>query len=132
MGSRQYERRRTYLQPYEQSSGSDWYKARQMPFTRIYRLLKRYNPDYVVVLSGDHIYKMDYSKMVERHKAVGAACTISVMEVPWSEASRFGIMSVDENDSSRSSQRSPRSPRAIWRPWHLRLHLEDPAAVSGG
>ena len=70
-----------------------------------------------MILSGDHIYKMDYSKMVERHKAVGAACTISVMEVPWSEASRFGIMSVDENDLITEFAEKPRSPRAIWRPW---------------
>ena len=58
-----------------------------------------YDPEYVLVLSGDHIYKMDYSDMLRRHKAANAACTISVMEVPWSEASRFGIMNVDGDDN---------------------------------
>ena len=71
-----------------------------------------YDPEYVVILSGDHIYKMDYSKMVERHKAVGAACTISVMEVPWSEASRFGIMSVDENDLITEFAEKPKEPKS--------------------
>ena len=65
-----------------------------------------------MILSGDHIYKMDYSKMVERHKAVGAACTISVMEVPWSEASRFGIMSVDENDLITEFAEKPKEPKS--------------------
>ena len=66
----------------------------------------------MVILSGDHIYKMDYAKMVERHKAVGAACTISVMEVPWSEASRFGIMSVDENDLIYEFAEKPKEPKS--------------------
>ena len=65
-----------------------------------------------MVLSGDHIYKMDYSKMVERHKAAGAACTISVMEVPWSEASRFGIMNVDDNDMITEFEEKPKEPKS--------------------
>ena len=66
----------------------------------------------MVILSGDHIYKMDYSKMVERHKATGAACTISVMEVPWSEASRFGIMNVDEADMITEFAEKPKEPKS--------------------
>ena len=66
----------------------------------------------MVILSGDHIYKMNYAKMVERHKAAGAACTISVMEVPWSEASRFGIMSVDENDLITKFAEKPKEPKS--------------------
>ena len=100
------------LQPYEQSSGSDWYKGTANAIYQNIPFIERYNPDYVVVLSGDHIYKMDYSKMVERHKAVGAACTISVMEVPWSEASRFGIMSVDENDLITEFAEKPKEPKS--------------------
>ena len=71
-----------------------------------------YDPDYVAVLSGDHIYKMDYSDMLRRHKAAGAACTISVMEVPWSEASRFGIMNVDGEDNITEFAEKPKEPKS--------------------
>ena len=70
------------------------------------------DPDYVVVLSGDHIYKMDYSDMLARHKAAGAACTISVMEVPWAEAPRFGIMSVDGDDMITEFAEKPKEPKS--------------------
>ena len=65
-----------------------------------------------MILSGDHIYKMDYSDMVARHKAAGAACTISVMEVPWDEASRFGIMAVDGNDMITEFAEKPKEPKS--------------------
>ena len=86
------------LPPYMGSKGGTWYKGTANAIYQNIGFIDLYDPDYVVILSGDHIYKMDYSKMVERHKEANAACTISVMEVPWAEASRFGIMSVDEND----------------------------------
>ena len=71
-----------------------------------------YEPEYVVILSGDHIYKMDYSKMVARHKEANAACTISVMEVPWEEASRFGIMAVDSDDMVTEFAEKPKQPKS--------------------
>ena len=100
------------LPPYESSSGKSWYEGTANAIYQNISFIDRYNPDYVAVLSGDHIYKMDYSKMVERHKAVGAACTISVMEVPWSEASRFGIMTADENNVITKFEEKPKEPKS--------------------
>ena len=71
-----------------------------------------HDPEYVVILSGDHIYKMDYSDMLARHKAANAACTISVMEVPWAEAPRFGIMSVDGDDMITEFAEKPKEPKS--------------------
>ena len=71
-----------------------------------------YSPEYILILSGDHIYKMDYSDMLRRHKAANAACTISVMEVPWSEASRFGIMNVDGDDNITEFAEKPKEPKS--------------------
>ena len=100
------------LPPYMGSKGGTWYKGTTNAIYQNIGFINLYDPEYVVILSGDHIYKMDYSKMVERHKAVGAACTISVMEVPWSEASRFGIMSVDENDLITEFAEKPKEPKS--------------------
>ena len=100
------------LPPYMGSKGGTWYKGTANAIYQNIGFINLYDPEYVVILSGDHIYKMDYSKMVERHKAVGAACTISVMEVPWSEASRFGIMSVDENDLITEFAEKPKEPKS--------------------
>ena len=72
-----------------------WYKGTANAIYQNIGFIQLYDPDYVLILSGDHIYKMDYEKMLEHHKAMDAACTISVMEVPMEEASRFGIMNVD-------------------------------------
>ena len=80
------------LPPYQTATGSDWYKGTANAIYQNINFIDRYEPKYVVILSGDHIYKMDYSKMLDFHKAKGADCTIAVMEVPWEEASRFGIM----------------------------------------
>ena len=79
------------LSPYQRSRGADWYKGTANAIYQNMNYIERYNPDYVVILSGDHIYKMDYSKMVAYHKEKGADCTIAVIDVPLSEASRFGI-----------------------------------------
>ena len=79
------------LPPYERhDKKSSWYKGTANAIYQNIDFIDRYDPDYVVILSGDHIYKMDYSDMLRRHKEAGAACTISVMEVPWEEASRRG------------------------------------------
>ena len=80
------------LPPYQQISGTDWYKGTANAIYQNIPFIERYDPDYVLILSGDHIYKMDYSKMIEAHRDSGADCTIAVLEVPMEEASRFGIM----------------------------------------
>ena len=100
------------LPPYMGSKGGTWYKGTANAIYQNMGFLDLYDPDYVVVLSGDHIYKMNYAKMVARHKAAGAACTISVMEVPWDEASRFGIMSVDENEIITEFAEKPKEPKS--------------------
>ena len=100
------------LPPYQSAGGAVWYKGTANAIYQNIGFIDLYDPDYVVILSGDHIYKMDYSKMVERHKAAGAACTISVMEVPWAEASRFGIMAVDGEDMITEFAEKPKEPKS--------------------
>ena len=97
------------LPPYQSAAGGTWYKGTA---NAIFQNIAFVDPEYVLILSGDHIYKMDYSQMVERHKESGAACTISVMEVPWSEASRFGIMNVDGDDMVEEFEEKPKHPRS--------------------
>ena len=86
------------LPPYMGSKGGTWYKGTANAIYQNIGFIDQYQPEYVVILSGDHIYKMDYSEMLRRHKEAEAACTISVMEVPWEEASRFGILTTDPED----------------------------------
>ena len=100
------------LPPYQGKKGGDWYKGTANAIYQNLAFIKRYNPEYVLILSGDHIYKMDYSKMIELHKNSGAACTISVMEVPLDEASRFGIMSVNSNDAITKFEEKPEKPQS--------------------
>lgn len=100
------------LPPYQSADGGTWYKGTANAIYQNIAFVDQYDPEYVVVLSGDHIYKMDYSQMVERHKSAGAACTISVMEVPWAEASRFGIMNTDEADMVTEFEEKPKHPKS--------------------
>ena len=100
------------LPPYQSATGADWYKGTANAIYQNIGFIDLYDPDYVAVLSGDHIYKMDYSDMLRRHKAANAACTISVMEVPWSEASRFGIMNVDGDDNITEFAEKPKKPKS--------------------
>ena len=100
------------LPPYAKSKNSEWYKGTANAIYQNIPFIERYNPDNVLILSGDHIYKMDYSDMLRRHKETGADCTISVMEVPWEEASRFGIMSVDGEDNITEFAEKPREPKS--------------------
>ncbi len=100
------------LPPYQDASGGTWYKGTANAIYQNLGFIDMYDPDHVVILSGDHIYKMDYAKMVARHKEAGAACTISVMEVPWAEASRFGIMSVDGEDNITEFAEKPKEPKS--------------------
>ena len=101
------------LPPYvSQGDRGTWYKGTANAIYQNIGFIDLYEPDYVVILSGDHIYKMDYAKMVNRHKKSGAACTISVMEVPWDEAPRFGIMNVDEEDNIVEFEEKPPQPKS--------------------
>ena len=101
------------LPPYERhDKKSGWYKGTANAIYQNIDFVDRFNPDYVVILSGDHIYKMDYAVMLRRHKETEAACTIAVMEVPWAEASRFGIMSVDGEDRITEFAEKPKEPKS--------------------
>jgi len=100
------------LPPYQKSKKSDWYKGTANAITQNIPFIERYDPDYVVVLSGDHIYKMDYSKMISYHKEKGAACTIAVYEVPMEEASRFGILNTNEDGSIYEFDEKPKVPKS--------------------
>ncbi len=100
------------LPPYQSATGATWYKGTANAIYQNIGFVDMYDPDYVVILSGDHIYKMDYSDMLAHHKRVGADCTISVMEVPWDEASRFGIMNVDEEDTIVEFEEKPKQPKS--------------------
>ena len=98
------------LPPYQGKNGADWYKGTANAIYQNLDFIKRYSPDYVLILSGDHIYKMDYNAMLQSHKASGADCTIAVLEVPLSEASRFGIMVTDETGKITEFQEKPKNP----------------------
>ncbi len=101
------------LPPYmQEGERGSWYKGTANAIYQNIGFVDMYDPDYVVILSGDHIYKMNYAKMVEAHKAADAACTISVLEVPWDEAPRFGIMAVDGEDNIVEFQEKPKQPKS--------------------
>lgn len=84
------------LPPYQGNDCADWYRGTANAIYQNLEFIDMFDPDYVLVLSGDHIYKMDYSKMLDYHKRTGASCTIAVLEVPLEEAGRFGIMTTDD------------------------------------
>ena len=98
------------LPPYQGQNGADWYKGTANAIWQNMEFINRYRADYVLVLSGDHIYKMDYAKMLETHKKNGADCTIAVIDVPLEEASRFGIMSTREDGSIYKFSEKPKHP----------------------
>ncbi len=100
------------LSPYQQIKGTEWYKGTANAIYQNINFIDRYDPEYVVILSGDHIYKMDYNKMLEYHKEKGAACTIAMLEVPWEEASRFGLMILNDDNSIREFEEKPKNPRS--------------------
>ena len=89
-----------------------WYKGTANAIYQNIGFLDLYDPEYVVILSGDHIYKMDYTHMIDLHKKTGAACTISVLEVTMEEATRFGIMNVDEHDRIYEFEEKPAHPKS--------------------
>lgn len=100
------------LSPYEAIGGAKWYKGTANAIYQNINFIEKYNPEYVVILSGDHIYKMDYSKMIDFHKKNNADCTIAVLEVPWEEASRFGILATDENNKIYEFAEKPKEPKS--------------------
>ncbi len=100
------------LPPYQRSSGSDWYKGTANAIYQNIPYIERYDPEYVVILSGDHIYKMDYSKMVAYHKEHNAACTIAVLDVPLAEASRFGILNTKPDGTVYEFDEKPAHPKS--------------------
>lgn len=100
------------LPPYMNVSGGEWYKGTANAVYQNIAFINRYDPEYVLVLSGDHIYKMDYSYMLEYHKSKGADASIAVINVPIGEASRFGIMNTDENGRIIEFEEKPRSPKS--------------------
>ena len=100
------------LSPYQQIKGTEWYKGTANAIYQNINFIDRYDPEYVAVLSGDHIYKMDYSDMLAFHKEKNADCTIAMLEVPWEEASRFGLMFVDDDGAITDFEEKPKNPRS--------------------
>ncbi len=100
------------LPPYQSTDGAGWYKGTANAIYQNLNFIERYDPEYVLILSGDHIYKMDYAEMIDYHKKTGADCTISVMEVPMEEASRFGIMNAHEDGTIYEFEEKPKQPKS--------------------
>lgn len=120
------------LPPYTREQGADWYKGTADAVWQNIEFIEQYNPNYVLVLSGDHVYTMDYALMLEYHKAKKADATIAVIEVPWSEASRFGILTAADNGQIKEFREKPSHPNSnlasmgiyIFNWKFLRRHLE--------
>ena len=100
------------LPPYEKVTNSEWYTGTANAIYQNIDYMESFNPDYILILSGDHIYKMDYEVMLDFHKANNAEVTIAVMPVPMEEASRFGIMIADENHRITEFEEKPEHPRS--------------------
>ncbi|WP_177503457.1 glucose-1-phosphate adenylyltransferase [Anaerosinus sp.] len=100
------------LPPYAREKGAEWYKGTADAIYQNLNFIEMIDPEYVLILSGDHIYKMDYSWMLEYHKLKKAEATIGVIEVPWEEASRFGIMNTDEENKIIEFQEKPEKPES--------------------
>ena len=100
------------LPPYQQATGSDWYKGTANAIYQNISFIDRYDPQYVIILSGDQICKQDYADFLRFHKEKNAEFSVAVMEVPWSEAPRFGLMVTDENDRISEFQEKPKNPKS--------------------
>ena len=99
------------LPPYQGNKKSDWYKGTANAIYQNIPFINQYNPDYVLILSGDHIYRMDYAKMLAQHKKTGAACTVATITVPMEEASRFGICNTNEDGTIYEFEEKPKVPK---------------------
>ena len=102
----------TVLPPYEKSDNSEWYSGTANAIYQNLNYIDSYNPEYVLILSGDHIYKMNYEVMLDFHKENKADVTIAAMPVPWEEASRFGLVITDENKQIMEFEEKPANPRS--------------------
>lgn len=100
------------LPPYQKGKSGEWYKGTANAIYQNINFIDRYNPEYVLILSGDHIYKMDYSEMLDAHKKNDADCTIAVLNVSIEEASRFGIMNTNENNEIYEFEEKPKHPKS--------------------
>ena len=100
------------LPPYQKGKSGEWYRGTANAIYQNIAFIEQYNPDYVLILSGDHIYKMDYNAMLNYHIRHGADATIAVREVPWEEASRFGIMNTDSDDKIVEFEEKPQNPKS--------------------
>lgn len=100
------------LPPYMSAEKGEWYKGTANAIYQNLNFISRFNPEYVLILSGDHIYKMNYDKMLEKHIENNADCTIATITVPWDEASRFGILSADENGRIIEFNEKPKVPKS--------------------
>lgn len=100
------------LPPYQKGKSGEWYRGTANAIYQNIAFIEQYNPDYVLILSGDHIYKMDYNAMLNYHIRHGADATIAVREVPWEEASRFGIMNTDSDDRIIEFEEKPKNPKS--------------------
>ena len=99
------------LPPYQGNKVSEWYKGTANAIYQNINFIKQYNPTYVLILSGDHIYRMDYAKMLEHHKKTGASCTVATITVPMEEASRFGICNTNPDNSIYEFEEKPKNPK---------------------
>ena len=99
------------LPPYQQEEKGEWYNGTANAIYQNLKFLDQYSPTYVLVLSGDHIYKMDYARMIQYHAACGADATIAVIDVPWEEAKRFGILNTDESGRILEFEEKPKKPK---------------------
>ncbi len=100
------------LSPYQGKTSSDWYKGTANAIYQNMHFLKQFSPEYVLILSGDHIYKMDYSRMLNQHISKGADCTIAAINVPIEEASRFGILNTNDDGSIYEFEEKPKKPKS--------------------
>jgi glucose-1-phosphate adenylyltransferase len=100
------------LSPYQGRKSSDWYKGTANAIYQNIHFIKQFAPDYVLILSGDHIYKMNYSKMINYHRANNADCTVATINVPIEEASRFGIINTDGNGKILEFEEKPKNPKS--------------------
>ena len=99
------------LPPYQGNKKSDWYKGTANAIYQNINFIKQYDPDYVLILSGDHIYRMDYADMLKQHKKTGAACTVATITVPMEEASRFGICNTNADGEIYEFEEKPKVPK---------------------
>lgn len=102
----------TILQPYSNNEGNKWFEGTAHAIYQNIGYIDQMDPEYILILSGDHIYKMDYEAMLDQHKETGASLTVAVIDVPWDEASRFGIMNTDDNNRIIDFEEKPAEPKS--------------------